>query len=61
MSASMPLPRWVDIILLPVLNVTLAFIIGIAVSALSSAAIWLASPGKIRAVAGRMHRIAKAA
>ena len=24
----MPLPRWVDIILLPVLNVTLAFIIG---------------------------------
>ena len=40
---------------------TLAFIIGIAVSALSSAAIWLASPGKIRAVAGRMHRIAKAA
>ncbi|WP_332718048.1 ABC transporter permease [Pelagibacterium mangrovi] len=28
MSGSMPLPRWVDIILLPVLNVTLAFIIG---------------------------------
>jgi simple sugar transport system permease protein len=28
MSASMPLPRWVDVVLLPVLNVTLAFIIG---------------------------------
>lgn len=28
MSARIPLPRWVDIILLPVLNVALAFIIG---------------------------------
>ncbi|MBS4006300.1 MAG: MFS transporter, partial [Afipia sp.] len=40
---------------------TLAFIIGIAVSALSAASIWLASPGKVRAVAGRMDRIAKPA
>ncbi len=40
---------------------TLAFIIGIAVSALSAAAIWLAAPRHVRAVAGRMHRIAKAA
>ncbi len=28
MSSPMPLPRWVDVILLPVLNVTLAFVIG---------------------------------
>jgi len=38
-------------------NYTLAFLIGIAVSGLSAVAIWLASPGKIRAVAGRLHRI----
>jgi MFS family permease len=38
-------------------NYTLAFLIGIGVSGLSALAIWLASPGKIRAVAGRLHRI----
>jgi MFS family permease len=37
-------------------NYTLAFLIGIAVSGLSALAIWRASPGKIRAVAGRLHR-----
>jgi MFS family permease len=36
---------------------TLAFLIGIGVSGLSALAIWLASPGKIRAVAGRLQRI----
>ena len=36
---------------------TLAFLIGIGVSGLSALAIWRASPGKIRAVAGRLHRI----
>jgi MFS family permease len=36
---------------------TIAFAVGIGVSGLSAMAIWLASPGKIRAVAGRMHRI----
>jgi MFS family permease len=36
---------------------TLAFAIGIAVSALSAIAIWQASPGKIRAVAGQLHRV----
>jgi MFS family permease len=35
---------------------TIAFGIGMAVSALSALAIWRASPGKIRAVAGRLHR-----
>jgi MFS family permease len=35
---------------------TLAFVIGIGVSGVSALAIWLASPGKIRAVAGRLHR-----
>jgi MFS family permease len=35
---------------------TVAFAIGIAMSGLSAVAIWLASPGKIRAVAGQMHR-----
>jgi MFS family permease len=38
-------------------NYTLAFLIGIAVSGLSALAIWRASPGKVRAVAGRLHRI----
>jgi MFS family permease len=38
-------------------NYTLAFLIAIGVSALSALAIWLAAPGKIRAVAGRLHRI----
>jgi MFS family permease len=35
----------------------IAFAIGISVSGLSAVAIWMASPGKIRAVAGRLHRI----
>jgi MFS family permease len=35
---------------------TLAFVIGIGVSALSAIAIWQASPGKIRAVAGQLHK-----
>lgn len=35
---------------------TIAFSIGIAVSLLSAVAIWQASPGKIRAVAGRLHK-----
>jgi MFS family permease len=38
-------------------NYTLAFLIGIGVSGLSALAIWRASPGKIRAVAGRLHQI----
>jgi MFS family permease len=37
-------------------NYTLAFMIGIAVSGLSAATIWLAGPGKVRAVAGQLHR-----
>ncbi len=37
-------------------NYTLAFVIGIAVSALSAAAVWIAGPGKVRAVAGQLHR-----
>src|SRR6266699_366854 len=36
---------------------TIAFVIGIGVSGLSAAAIWMASPGKIRAVAGQLHKI----
>jgi len=36
---------------------TLAFAIGIAVSGLSAVAIWMASPGKVRAVAGQLHRV----
>jgi MFS family permease len=35
---------------------TLAFAIGIGVCGLSAFAIWMASPGKIRAVAGQLHR-----
>jgi MFS family permease len=37
---------------------TLAFAIAIAVSGLSALAIWQAAPRKVRAVAGRLHRIA---
>src|ERR1700712_3026596 len=37
-------------------NYTLAFVIGIAMSAISAAAIWMANPGKVRAVAGQLHR-----
>jgi MFS family permease len=40
---------------------TLAFAIGIALSALSAIAVWMAAPRKVRAVAGRINRIAKAA
>ena len=36
---------------------TIGFAIGIAVSLLSAFAIWQASPGKIRAVAGRLQRV----
>jgi MFS family permease len=36
-------------------NYTIAFLVGIAVSGMSAAAIWLASPGKIRAVAGQLR------
>jgi len=34
---------------------TIAFAIGIGISALSAFAVWMASPGKIRAVAGRLR------
>ena len=37
-------------------NYTFAFVIGIAMSALSAAAVWIAGPGKVRAVAGQLHR-----
>src|SRR3978361_1240482 len=37
-------------------NYTAAFAIGIGVSALSAVTIWLAGPGKVRAVAGQLHR-----
>jgi hypothetical protein len=36
---------------------TIAFAIGVAVCASSAFAIWMASPRKIRAVAGQLHRI----
>jgi MFS family permease len=36
---------------------TSAFAVGIGVSGLSAIAIWMASPGKIRAVAGQLHRV----
>jgi len=35
----------------------IAFAVGIAVSVLSAVAIWQASPGKVRAVTGRLHRV----
>jgi MFS family permease len=35
---------------------TVAFAVGIALSLLGCATIWLAAPGKVRAVAGRSHR-----
>jgi MFS family permease len=40
---------------------TLAFAIGVAVSVLSAIAIWQASPGKVRAVAGQLHKVRSAA
>ncbi len=36
---------------------TVAFAIGIGVSAMSAVAIWCAGPGQIRAVAGQLHRV----
>jgi MFS family permease len=39
---------------------TLAFAIGIAASLLSAIAIWQASPRKVRAVAGQVHRAHRA-
>jgi MFS family permease len=38
----------------------LAFWIACALSAVSAAAMWLAAPRKVRAVSGRVHRIARA-
>jgi MFS family permease len=35
---------------------TVAFSLGIVVSGLAASAIWMAAPGKVRAVAGRLHR-----
>jgi MFS family permease len=35
---------------------TVAFAVGIGVSVLSAVAIWMASPRKIRAVAGQLHK-----
>jgi MFS family permease len=40
---------------------TAAFAIGIGVSAVGTSAIWFASPGKVRAVAGRSQRLSAAA
>lgn len=37
-------------------NYDLAFLIGIGVSVVGAATIWLAAPGKVRAVAGQLHR-----
>ena len=36
---------------------TIAFAVAIAVSALSALAIWRASPGKVRAVAGKLRHV----
>jgi cyanate permease len=36
---------------------TVAFSLGIGVSILATAAVWMASPGKVRVVAGRLHRV----
>lgn len=36
---------------------TIAFALGIVVSLLAAAAVWMASPSKVRAVAGRLHLI----
>jgi MFS family permease len=35
---------------------TVAFVVGLGVSFLSATTIWLAGPGKVRAVAGQLHR-----
>jgi hydrogenase/urease accessory protein HupE len=39
---------------------TVAFVIGIGVSLVGAATIWLASPGRVRAVAGRLHLVPSA-
>ena len=39
---------------------TVAFVIGIGVSVVGATTIWLASPGKVRAVAGRLHLVPSA-
>jgi MFS family permease len=40
---------------------TVAFVLGIGISGVAAATIWLASPGKVRAVAGRLHLAPSAA
>jgi MFS family permease len=40
---------------------TVAFAVGIVISAVASASVWMASPSKVRVVAGRLHRIHGAA
>lgn len=40
---------------------TAGFTLGIAMSLLSAIAIWQAAPGKVRAVAGQLHKIASGA
>jgi hypothetical protein len=42
-------------------NYTIAFGAGIVLSALSALAIWQAAPGKVRAVAGQLHKAHAAA
>ena len=44
-------------LVLMLLGMPVAFAIGIAISVLSAIAIWQASPGKVRAVAGQMHKV----
>jgi MFS family permease len=39
---------------------TIAFVVAIGVSAVTTTTIWLAAPGKVRAVAGRLHRVPSA-
>jgi MFS family permease len=39
---------------------TIAFIVAIGVSAVTTTTIWFAAPGKVRAVAGRLHRVPSA-
>jgi hypothetical protein len=36
---------------------TLAFAIAMVVSGVSALSVWRASPGKVRAVAGRLHKL----
>jgi MFS family permease len=39
---------------------TVAFVVAIGVSVVTTTTIWLAAPGKVRAVAGRLHRVPSA-